>query len=197
MNRGSSTDFEDLAKRMVGLEERAYEEFADLFGPRFLRYFIRRGLPAMEAEDLAVSCVSDIALKVDRYHRTQGGGFEAWVFTLVRHIWADWWRAYKETVPLPQQLVGADPRAIETGPNPEVVSAVRDALQCLTPKDREIIEFRDLGGETTYIEIGAQLGIRPGTARQRHRRALRRLQALLEKDHRIKSLLERYSAKEK
>lgn len=54
-------DFEQLVERMRSVEAEAFREFADHFGPPFRAMFIRRGLTPPAAEDLAVSCISDIA----------------------------------------------------------------------------------------------------------------------------------------
>lgn len=186
----SDINMEDLARRMSSLEEEAFLEFAAVFGPRFRKLFLNRGLNLTDAEDLAVSCVTDIALKVGQY-RTTHGHFEAWVFTVARHYLIDWWRRQHPGVQLSDDspIVPLSNEKLEL--NPEVVSAVRESVQRLSESDRTIIQMRNMEGECTFAEVGKQLGITAGAARVRHLRALQRLEELLERDVRIDEYLER------
>jgi hypothetical protein len=70
------SDIESLPARMAALEDDGFREFALYFGPRFRAFFLRRGLPEMEAEDLSVSCVTDVSLKIDKYDPHRGGHFD-------------------------------------------------------------------------------------------------------------------------
>src|SRR5437868_3522796 len=91
---------EDLARRMIALEEPAFQEFFDVFAPRFRAFFISKGMTWADAEELAISCVSDVALKIDKYKPLEGVSFEAWVFTLARHARSDWADKQQPQVPL-------------------------------------------------------------------------------------------------
>jgi len=91
----SNTCSEDLAARMIELDEDAFREFAEFFAPKFRAFFLARGLGILDAEDLTITCITDIALKVPRYRPTHGANFEKWVFTLARHSLADWWRDHQ------------------------------------------------------------------------------------------------------
>jgi hypothetical protein len=53
---------------MLALDADAYYEVAEVSGSSLRRLFLQSGLPASDAEDLATSCMTDIALKV---HRSQ------------------------------------------------------------------------------------------------------------------------------
>lgn len=187
----SDIDMEDLARRIRELDEDAYREFSDYFGPRFRSMFLKRGLQMADAEELAVSCITDISLNVEQYKTVEGGSFEAWVFTLARHAYTNRWRALKEADALPENLPSPTTGEDESGPNPELISAVQEALARLSDTDRAVIETRDFGGEQTFAEVGGELSVKVGTARQRHRRALKRLQKLLEQDARIIRHLDR------
>lgn len=185
----SDVNMEDLARRMCELDERAYQEFSDCFGYRFRSLFFRRGLQLSDAEDLAVSCVTDIALKVEQYHPVEGGSFEAWVFTLARRALIDWWRARRAAEPLSEDLPSDFPSDLPFDDEPvhdsELTSAVNDALARLSEADRVVIETKNFSGEQTFAEAGVTLGLSAGAARVRHHRALKRLQELLEQDQRI------------
>ena len=182
---------EGLATRMLGLEEDAFIEFSDLFGPRLRAFFVRRGLSAGDAEDLSVSCVTDIALKVNKYTSVREGGFTSWVFALAYHALADWWRANKAYGPLPETLAAPPPPDAQVEGAPELVLAVRQALDLLPESDRSVILLRELGANHTFEEIGERLGVRTEAARVRHHRALKKLRAILEEDPRIVWFLSR------
>jgi len=186
-------DLEALPRRMAAMEEDAYREFADFFGPRFQVFFRSRGLSAAEADDLAVTCVTDIALKVNRYDPGRGGRFAAWVFTLAHNALIDWWRRQRVSEPLPDELAVAETRD-DPASLVEVTYAVREAIAKLPASEQALVRFRDLGGMESYNQIAEHLGIQPSAARVRHHRALRRLRTLLEPDPRIRRLLQRGSA---
>jgi RNA polymerase sigma-70 factor (ECF subfamily) len=71
---------------------------------------------------------------------------------------------------------GTPSRTAECG---EVVARVRQAIDDLSPADREIITMHDFEG-LTFPEIGEVLGLEVNTANVRHIRAVRRLRKLLE-----------------
>jgi RNA polymerase sigma-70 factor (ECF subfamily) len=180
---------------MAAMEEDAYREFASFFGPRFRTFFLGRGLPATEAEDLAASCVTDISLKVGKYRSLEGGRFEAWVYTLARRALIDRWRRRRPAEPLPDDL--AFPAPLEGDDSEslaEAVDALREAVAKLPEGDQALVHSRHLEGSEPFSDIAERLGIQPETARVRHHRAMRRLRALLETDPRIQRLLQRGSA---
>jgi len=184
-------DFEALPRRMISMEEDAYREFASYFGPRFRTFFLSRGLPVGEAEDLATNCVTDVALKVGKYDPSRGGGhFEAWVFTLARRALIDWWRRRQAAEPLPDDLVFPEDTDERSDSLAEAVDALREAFAKLSADDQAVVGSRDLGGMEPYGRIAERLGIQPEAARVRHHRALRRLRAMLEPDPRIQRLLQ-------
>jgi RNA polymerase sigma factor (sigma-70 family) len=181
---------EELAERLASLDASAYCSFADIFGPRIRLLFLRNGLTSVEAEDLAETCVTDIAMAIEKYRPIEGAGFSAWVFKIARTRLADWWRRRHPTVPIPYDLP-SNTHSGEIGCDPEVAEAVYEGLSCFTERDQIIISMRHLGGEHSFVEIGDHLGIRQGTARVRHKRAMTKLQILLQSDQRIRKFLDR------
>lgn len=94
---------EGLAWRMKSLEEAAFSEFAELFGPILRSHFIKhRRVPVFVAEEVASLCMTDIPLKTMRAYKEKG--YFAWVFTVANNMLNDWLRKNKErlstTVPL-------------------------------------------------------------------------------------------------
>jgi len=151
--------------------------------------FIRSGLSTTEAEDLAVSCVTDIALKAGQYHQVPGGSFAAWVFTIARHALASWWRKNRSTEELPDDLVAPEPGPEEAATVSAIVAAVREAVAKLPEADQRLLRLRDLESREPYAEIARQMSLQIETTRVRHLRALQKLRTLLEADPRIQPLL--------
>ncbi len=186
-------EIEQLATRLKNLEDTAaYHKFADVFGPRFRSLFRSKGLTASEAEDLACSCITDIALKIEKYRPQAGGGFESWVFKLAQHAVADWWRQYPIR-PLAYEEAATPELDLARGEEAASIrEAVQQSLKELSAADREVIQLREFGGlPMTFSEIGTQLGIQTGTARVRYHRALKKLAPLLLKNPRLDRILKR------
>ena len=182
----SADEMEGLAARMAAFQESAYVEFSDTFGPRLRAFFVRKGLSAADAEDLAVSCVTDIALKVDKYDSQARGTFEGWVFIVARNYMIDWLRARYASEPLPETLAASPTFNEEEAIDLNVAQAVTDAMSSLSTSDHSIIKLRYFSGEQDFGEIAAELGITREAARVRHSRAIRKLRTILESDERIR-----------
>jgi len=184
----SISDLDDLATRMMALEEEAYNQFAHIFGLRLRAFFVRRGLSESDAEDLAGSCITDIALKVRHYRHVTGGGFNAWVFTLARHALVDWLRTRLPTQELPDDLP-SEAANERTEEDLSVVLAVEEALAKLPDLDRSLILLRNLKEQDTYLSFLRKNKISVGAARVRHFRALKKLKEILQVDPRITTYL--------
>lgn len=176
---------------MCAAEVQAFQEFASIFGPRLRAFFVTRGLRVFEAEDLAVSCVTDISLRVEKYRHQENGGFEAWVFTVARNLLSDWRQSQVTAEPLPDDLEAPDPSDEETESDTSIVLAVRQTLGQLSETDQLIIRLRYLEEDRSFAEIGNLLGVKAVTARVRLHRALQHLESALKQDHRITEFLKR------
>jgi RNA polymerase sigma-70 factor (ECF subfamily) len=176
---------------MLALDEQAFEQFTIEFGPRILAYFVHRGMAQSEAEDLAVSCVTDIALKVRDFADQGPGSLDRWVFTCAYHYFIDWLRknpASERPVP---ELSDFPDFGSEIEPNSGVCQAVNEAVSQLAEVDQRIVALRDLEQQLSYCEIGQLLGLTPSHVRVRHHRALKRLQEILADHPAIKPRLEK------
>jgi RNA polymerase sigma factor (sigma-70 family) len=181
------SDTKALASALAQLDDHALKYFGSVYGPRLRHYFLRHGLNVTDAESLAVSMITDIALKIPDHYVERSGKFDAWVFTLARNGLSDWRR---DQPPQPEWGLEA---AVEIVPvDPALVEAVEAAVAKLGATDQEIIRRRDLGHKQSFDEIGKDLGLDPRTARVRRSRALRKLEAILTADPRIQSRLPRW-----
>lgn len=171
-------DSDALAERMLARDEHAFREFAEIFGPRLRRLFLAAGVPNYEAEDLAVSCITDIALNVPSY-QPGNGGFAKWVWTIAKHKLADYLSNARRSPPLAEGTASDDNKDSRDMPDEAATAAVRKALDQLAQPDQEIVMLR--GSDwATFEEIEKILALSPGAARVRYQRALRRLKAILE-----------------
>jgi RNA polymerase sigma-70 factor (ECF subfamily) len=189
-----SSRLEGLPERLIALDPKAFEEFARDFGGVFRHYFLDSGLQPFEAEDQAVSLISDITLKVvnGHYHQRDDGSFRAWVFAVLRTAVKDCWR--KRGRQLPSALLREDTpqqAASRAEPDLDLILAVREAIAGLPESARQVVQLRDLEGERNYEEIAGELGITVGAARVRHSRAIAQLAESLTSDDRLKRVLDR------
>lgn len=194
MDGSPSSRLEGLPERLIALDPKAFEEFAHDFGGVFRRYFLDSGLEPFEAEDQAVSLISDIVLKVlgGHYQRREDGSFRAWIFAVLRTAVKDSWRKRRRQLPsafLREDTPQEEPNSSD--PYLDLILAVREAIAALPEMTRRVIQLRDLEGERGYEDIASELGITPGAARVRHSRAMAQLAELLESDYRVKRILDR------
>lgn len=183
---------EELAAALARAEEPAYEAFVQQYGPRLRGYLLSKGLQVADAESLAVSLVTDIALKAPRFQVERGGPFDSWVFTLARHGLVDWWRQqfrFARPEQIPEEPVFELALELEIPRRKDLIDAVEQAFSKLSETDQEILRRHDMELNQSFKEIGADLKMRPGTARVRRLRALRRLEASLRADTRIQDFL--------
>lgn len=178
-------------------DESVFLEFARYFRSRFAAHFRHKGLTEFDALDLAENCTTDFALKADQYQTTESGSFEAWVFTLMHHALADWYRRRVATEPLAEQPASTERKKLQRRriaritPDRNVIAAVRAALSQLKERDRALIELRDFIEEHSYEEIAALLGRTSNALSTQHHRLLAKLRAMLEQDPRMREWLKR------
>jgi len=188
--------FEDMAQGIEAGQEKAFEEFFRFFSPRFRAFFLAGGLPQSDADDLAVSCADDIAMKVwqgKKYDRKKCGGFLPWVFTLMGHERASWWREWfrkrTDQVALAPELSATDPPEDEVLRKAAIEVAIEDAKALVPMIDREIVTLRYSRNGYSFPDIGDLLGMSASSVRVRHWRALRKMRAVLEHDERLRPCL--------
>lgn len=147
--------------------------------PRLLAYAGRR-LDPDAARDAVSEAMARAVARIGRFAWT-GGGFDAWLFGILRHVVIDARRFAT------RRAADTDPdEAPASGPGPlnrllgaEASSALRDAFARLSPLDQEVLELRVVAGLSSD-EVASVLGKRPGAVRMAQARALARLRELLE-----------------
>lgn len=190
MVSSKNNETESLAARMCAREEKAFEEFSDNFGPKLRAFLVKKkGMRVADAEDLAVSCISEASVNVEKYETRDEGSFEGWVYTIASHMHADWLKKNPVNDPLPENLVAPEPVEEDSARTATIGSAVHQAMDQLSDTDQMIVQLRYMEESRTFKEIGKLLNINADAARQRHTRALKHIEKILSKDGRITGLL--------
>jgi RNA polymerase sigma-70 factor (ECF subfamily) len=159
--------------------------FAEQYGeylPRVLNYVRLR----VDGEDLAQELTAQTFERaLSRLHTLRDrGAFGGWLFRIARSIVAGHYRRRRPVVALEsvgEQAV-ADAR-VEPGPEARVeafeeVEALKEALQLLSEREREIIRLRFVAGLTNRA-IAKMMGLREGNVAVILFRALRKLRRTL------------------
>ena len=149
--------------------------------PRLLAY-ARRRLSSDEAARDAVGETMARAVRGLSGFRGEGGGFDAWLSGIVRHVVLDAQRASGRR-PVTSLEGVAEPASGAAGPEELLLgaheaSAVRAAFASLADDDRELLELRVVLG-LSADEVAGVLGKRAGAVRMAQSRALSRLRAAL------------------
>ncbi|HET6499475.1 MAG TPA: sigma-70 family RNA polymerase sigma factor [Amycolatopsis sp.] len=102
----------------------------------------------------------------------------AWLYTVARRIVIDGWRSRQAR---PQEVEEADADAIGVPDESDRTLSsmvVYQALQCLSPEQREVVSQTYLRDRTVH-EVASDLGIPPGTVKSRIHHAVRALRRAL------------------
>jgi RNA polymerase sigma-70 factor (ECF subfamily) len=152
-----------------------YEEYFD----RIAHYIYVRIGDKSEAEDLA----GDVflrALESLKSYKERGIPMQAWLFRIAHNVSVDYLRKKGRGTTVP--IEGA---TITTGEDPAALAEqnikmekVRDAMQKLTPEQREVVRLRFFGGLSSK-EVGAILRKSDGAVREMQRAAVERLRTLV------------------
>lgn len=171
----------ELIQRAVSGDPDAFAALYDFYVEQIYRFVLFRVGDEQTAEDLT----SQVFLKAwDNLSSYQIRGllFRAWLFRIARNSVIDYYRTYKETMPLePSALTKPDPAA-EVGDQVEQqlqAEELRLALQQLTEDQRQVLTLRFIEGLSTE-EVANVLGKRQGAIRALQMRGLQALAEIIE-----------------
>lgn len=171
----------ELIQRAVSGDPDAFAALYDFYVEQIYRFVLFRVGNEQTAEDLT----SQVFLKAwDNLSSYQIRGllFRAWLFRIARNSVIDYYRTYKETMPLePSALTKPDPAA-EVGDQVEQqlqAEEVHLALQQLTEDQRQVLTLRFIEGLSTE-EVATVLGKRQGAIRALQMRGLQALAEIIE-----------------
>jgi RNA polymerase sigma factor (sigma-70 family) len=112
------------------------------------------------------------------FDRTKGTVF-SWFRQQVRYRTLDWRRSHPATVEVSDSISEPEDRP---APDAAARDEVRAALLKVSDDDREILLLRSVE-QLAHADIAMRLQISEDAARQRHKRAIDRLRAVLESEH--------------
>jgi len=152
-----------------------YDEYFD----RIAHYIYVRIGDRNEAEDLAGD-VFGKALESLKSYKERGIPMQAWLFRIAHNALVDHLRKKGRVTTVPIEgvtiMTREDPVAV-TEKNIEM-EKVSEAMQKLTPEQREVVQLRFFGGLSSK-EVGAILRKSDGAVREMQRAAVEKLRRLL------------------
>jgi RNA polymerase sigma-70 factor (ECF subfamily) len=173
---GSDDDRTSLVERARASDPDAWELLYRRAYPGLLAY-ARRRLDEERAHDAVAETMARAVAGLQRF-AGRGGGFDAWLYGILRHVVVDLQRAKGRRPGDPvERGDGAGP--LDYVLENEEASALRTAFASLDAADRELLELRVIAGLSAE-EVGAALAKRPGAVRMAQSRALERLRRALE-----------------
>jgi len=172
----SPTDTELVLR--IGREDReAFRLFYDRYAARLLGYVRQISREREVSEDVVQEVFLAVWRKAASY-RPERGDVPGWLYTITRNRVVDRWRRKGGLV----EDDGFDLLALESperGDDGHAVDlSVRQALDALTPEQRQAIELAYFGG-LTYEETATRLDLPLGTLKSRIRAGLARMRTVL------------------
>ena len=157
--------------RLAGL----YDEYFD----RIAQYIYARLGDRNEAENLA----GDVFLKALeslKSYKERGIPMQAWLFRIAHNVSVDYLRkrGRMAAVPIDNISIAASEDPAATTENRIEMERVNEAMQKLTPEQREVVRLRFFGGLSSK-EVGAILRKSDGAVREMQRAAVLKLRGLL------------------
>jgi RNA polymerase sigma-70 factor (ECF subfamily) len=175
----ATVDQRTLVERARLGDEDAWEALYRRIYPQLAAY-ARRRLDPEAARDAVSEAMARAVARIGRF-AWEGGGFDAWLFAILRHVVIDAQRAVAARPSSGEldEACSAEPGPLDTLLGVEASSAVRHAFARLSEPDQEVLELRVVAGLSSE-EVAAVIGKRPGAVRMAQARALERLRELLE-----------------
>lgn len=163
------------------LEPEAFGVFYHRNFDNVIGYFWRRTRDRDAAADLTAETFAAALDSLDRFDPARGNPSQ-WLFGIAANLLKKFWRRRQASTRARQRLALATPSIPTTGwEDIEAANARLDgprlaaALEQLSARNREAVRLRVID-QLDYAEIGERLACKPGAARVRVLRGLRRLQ---------------------
>jgi RNA polymerase sigma-70 factor (ECF subfamily) len=180
---GKDADERDWSGHIVAIaRERDRMRFAALFNhfaPRLKGFFMRLGVSAGEAEDLAQDTMLTVWRKAELFDPARASA-ATWIFTIARNLRIDMKRRERDPQRL-EEFYDGPPQPLPSDDvlSAEIESRVNAALEHL-PRDQVEVIRLSFFEDRPHVEIAGVLNIPLGTVKSRIRLAMNRLRALVE-----------------
>ncbi len=174
----SALDLRALVERAKLSDRDAWEVLYRRAYPGLMAFASRR-IDAEQARDAVAETMARAVARIDRFE-WRDGGFDGWLFGILRHVIADLYRAKARAARKgPERAAVPVDGPLDHVLRTEEVAAIRAAFSALDARDREVLELRVIAG-LSCEEAAAALGKRPGALRMTQSRAIARLRRRLE-----------------
>ena len=152
-----------------------YDEYFD----RIAHYIYVRIGDMNEAEDLAGEVFAK-ALESLKSYKERGIPMQAWLFRIAHNMSVDRLRKKGRvtTIPIEEVTIATKEDPVAMAEKSIEMGKVNEAMQKLTPEQREVVRLRFFGGLSSR-EVGAILKKSDGAVREMQRAAIEKLRRLL------------------
>jgi len=154
--------------------QREIEYFAPIYEryfPRIYAYCARRISDRHDAEDLTATVFTRALASLSRF---RGGSVAAWLFQIAHHTIVNYYKQRRSSVFLSPDQHDTSPAPVETLIQSETEQYLRQLVDSLPARQRDILLMKIVGGLTAE-EIATALGLRAGTVRVTLHRTLKAL----------------------
>jgi RNA polymerase sigma-70 factor (ECF subfamily) len=160
------------------------ERFGELFAyfaPRLKSFFLRMGVTAGAAEDLAQDTMLAVWNKAAQFDASRASA-STWIFTIARNLRIDAIRRERHPEIDPAELAPDEERPADDGMVRDQDDArVRHAMSGLPKEQMQVIEL-SFFADKPHSQIAKELGLPLGTVKSRLRLAMARIRAALGED---------------
>lgn len=175
----------DDERALVEAARRDPEAFGELYSRHvdpIFSYIFHRVHNRADAEDLT-ALVFSRALSALNGFDWRSAPFRAWLYRIAGNAVVDYWRRWRERLPLEEaaRLPDPGPTPAEAAEVSELRARLHAAIAALPDPQQEAIVLHFAQG-LTYRQVGEVLGRTEGAAKQLVHRALVALRAALEED---------------
>lgn len=168
-------------------DQSAWRRIVDRYAPRVYGLLKSQCGDAELAEEITQSVFCTLAAKLTEDHGyVEQGKFEAWVFRIaINRLRDEMRRRRRHAVNVDHAALAEQPdRSSRNGMSPrddDAFRSLRGAMERLSPADRQVIEYRYIGG-LSFKQMADLFEEPLGTVLARQHRALRKLRDLMESD---------------
>jgi RNA polymerase sigma factor (sigma-70 family) len=170
----------ELSEKIKQHNKAAIREFVDIYLPQVLSFLLSFGINRSDADEIAVSTISDSILKIDRFSSRGKNSLRNWIFTIAYHLMCDW--SEEKKLFFPEASIGnavnyqtwQKMKTSVKRHSPEQ-QALDKAFVELDEREQICVYRRMLHVPYPFKEIGAEIGVTEGNARVIFNRALAKL----------------------
>lgn len=170
---------ERLLVRAKSFDRQALADIYDEFHPLIYRYIARQVEDMETARDLSADVFNRLLITLEN-GQGPDKSVRSWLYTCAHNMVVDHYRRrnFRAHLPLPEQLADADANPVLEAEAHIDASQVRQAMETLTPDQRQVITLKFLG-EFSNVEIAEIMDKPVGAVKQLQFRGLASLQRQL------------------